>query len=298
MSPNVQMSGAKRLTVKPPHMRKAELPEVELSVVEVREVGGPGDGTDVHWRLLSSLPVGEVDMIQRIIDIYVKRWPIETFFRIYKTGCRVEEIQLETNTRQRRALMIYKVVAWGLMYLTTLGRECRELDCEAVFGEFEWKPVWKVARSEPLPSSRRVWGMIFMIGELGGATPVPRRPAGSEAMWNRLRRMKHFSLAWQAFGRSGNYDLRITDRPPRPRTPVDEDLGGLGYDQQKTGCGSLVGRHPTIQSLPIGQRRKTAGGDDGEASVPIIKTTSTATGGPPVVNPAATIIGNVAAATR
>ncbi len=70
-------------------------------------------------------------------------------------------------------------------------------DREAVFGEFEWKPVWKVVRSEPLPEQPPSLGeMILMIGELGGHNN--RRcdaPPGAEAMWNGLRRMKDFSLA-------------------------------------------------------------------------------------------------------
>jgi hypothetical protein len=197
---------AKRLRVKPPQTRKSEFPEVELSVVEVREVDGPGDGTDVHWQLLSSLPVDTIDQIQRVIDIYVTRWPIETYFRVYKSGCRIEEIQLETNARQRRALMIYKVVAWRLMYLTTLGRQCPDLDCEAVFADFEWKPVWKVVRGQELPKTPpRLGEMVQMVGELGGHNNRSGdAPPGAEAMWNGLRRMKDFALAWRAFGNEGD----------------------------------------------------------------------------------------------
>ena len=75
-----------------------------------------------------------------------------------------------------------------------------------MFGEFEWKPVWKVARSEPLPEQPPSLGeMILMIGELGGDNNRSGdAPPGAEAMWNGLRRMKDFSLAWQAFGQSGN----------------------------------------------------------------------------------------------
>ena len=98
--------------------------------------------------------------------------------------------------------MIDKVVAWRLMYLTTLGRQCPDLDCEAVFAEFEWKPVWKVVSDEPLPSEPPSLGeMIEMIGRLGGHNN--RRgdtPPGAEAMWNGFRRIKDFSLARQASG--------------------------------------------------------------------------------------------------
>ena len=65
----------------------------------------------MSWLLITSLPIDSVDAVLRIIDYYVARWPIETFFRTYKTGCRVEEIQLETNHRPLNALMFYKIVA-------------------------------------------------------------------------------------------------------------------------------------------------------------------------------------------
>ena len=45
-----------RITVKPPHAR-SRLPQVTLNVVSVEEVGGPQDGTDVSWLLLTTLSI-------------------------------------------------------------------------------------------------------------------------------------------------------------------------------------------------------------------------------------------------
>ena len=160
---------AKQVTVKPPHAHRHDYPTLTYSCVLVTEVDGPNDGTDVCWELITSLPIDTVDNILKVIEIYVARWPIEVYFRVYKSGCRIEDIQLETNARQRVALMLYKIVAWRLMYLTFLGRECPELPCDVMFAEAEWKPVWKIVNDEPLPEEAPTLGEFTpMLAQLGG----------------------------------------------------------------------------------------------------------------------------------
>ena len=60
------------VTVKPPHTRSA-LPAVTYNVVLIEEVGGPQDGTDVAWLLITTLPIGSIDDLQRIIAKAVAR---------------------------------------------------------------------------------------------------------------------------------------------------------------------------------------------------------------------------------
>ena len=83
--------------VKPPHAR-SHLPSVTHHVVLVEEVGGPGDGTDVSWLLLTTLPIATLDDILCVIDYYVARWTVEIFFRTLKTGCRVEHDPIENQS--------------------------------------------------------------------------------------------------------------------------------------------------------------------------------------------------------
>jgi len=80
--------------VKPPHAR-SHLPSVTMPVVLVKEVGGPGDGTDVEWWLMTSLLIDTLEHMLLVIDEYVARWLIEVFFRTLKTGCTVEELRLD-----------------------------------------------------------------------------------------------------------------------------------------------------------------------------------------------------------
>ncbi|MCE9546862.1 MAG: IS4 family transposase [Planctomycetia bacterium] len=189
--------------IKPPHAR-GRLPEVVCNLILVEEVGGPEDGTDVSWLLLTSLPIDTIAAVLLAIDYYMRRWGIEVFFRVYKTGCRVEDVRLETNARLLNCLTMYKIVAWRVMHVTFLGRECPDLPCDAVFAEPEWKSVWKVVSDEPLPETAPPLKVFIpLLAQLGGHNGRKSdRPPGAQAIWIGIRRMTDFALAWLRFGRA------------------------------------------------------------------------------------------------
>ncbi len=176
-------------------------------MVLVEEVNGPGDGTDVSWLLITSLPIDSVKEILCVIDYYVARWIVEVYFRVLKTGCRVEEMQLETMGRVKNCLAFYRIIAWRVMYLTHLKRECPSLPCDALFEDCEWMSVWKVTTKEapllqngpatPPPLSE----FMPLLTRLGGYNNRPSEPApGPQTFWVGIRRMCDFATAWLAFG--------------------------------------------------------------------------------------------------
>ena len=189
------------VVVKPPHAR-AYLPTVTHNVVLVEEVGGPGDGTDVSWLLITTLPIDTIDDVLRIIDYYVARWVVEIYFRTLKTGCQVEKIQLETTARLKRCLAFYQIIAWRVLYLTYLNRTSPTLPCTAVFAESEWKPVWCVVTKRPLPKQPPTLSeMMRLLSQLGGYNNrATERPTGPQPIWVGMRRMTDFASAWIAFG--------------------------------------------------------------------------------------------------
>jgi hypothetical protein len=190
-----------RVTVKPPHAR-SRLPTVTMNVVLVEEVNGPQDGTDVSWLLLTTLPIDSTEDVLRVIDYYVARWTIEVYFRVFKTGCRVEAIQLETTRRIKNCLAFYKIIAWRVMYLTYLNRECPSLPCTAVFDDCEWKSVWHVTTKQELPKTPPALSEFMpLLAQLGGYNNRPSEPPpGPQMIWVGIRRMTDFAIAWQAFG--------------------------------------------------------------------------------------------------
>jgi hypothetical protein len=189
------------IEIKPPDTR-SDLGTVSQQFVLVTEVNGPGDGTDVSWLLMTSLPIESSEDILRVVDYYVARWVIEIYFKVLKTGCRVEEIQLETLHRVKNCLAFYKIIAWRILYLTYLNRTTPEVPCTAVFDDCEWKPVWKVTKKTPLPKKPPTLGeFIPLLTSLGGYNNRPgERPAGPQVFWTAIRRMFDFAIAWAKFG--------------------------------------------------------------------------------------------------
>ena len=189
------------VTLKPPHARP-HLPAITLNVVLVEEVDGPNDGTDVSWLLMTNLPIDTVEDILRVIDYYAARWAIEVFFRTLKTGCRVEKIQLETMDRVKKCLAFYKIIAWRVMSLTQLSRECPSLPCSAVFDECEWKSVWRVTTKKELPKTPPPLSeFIPLLARLGGYNNRrTESPPGAQVIWTGVRRMTDFAIAWINFG--------------------------------------------------------------------------------------------------
>ena len=65
------------------------------------------------------------------------RWRIEDWHRVLKSGCRIEELAHQTAERLKRAIAINLVIAWRIMLMTLLGRECPELPAEVLFSDLE-----------------------------------------------------------------------------------------------------------------------------------------------------------------
>jgi hypothetical protein len=197
---------AKKVRLKAPYRQQGRLPDLEVNVVLVQEVDAPAGVEPVEWLLVTSLAIDTTAAVLAVVDYYRGRWPVEVYFRVYKSGCLVEEVQLETQERLLPCLMLYKIVAWRVLYLTQLGRSVPELPCEVVFAPEEWKPVWRLTQREPLPEQAPALDeFLEMVATLGGYNGRKGDgPPGPESLWRGLRRLRDFSLAWQCFGPEGH----------------------------------------------------------------------------------------------
>jgi len=191
-----------RVTLRPPWRAERNLPTVTTNVVLVSEVDPPENDVPVEWLLLTSLPVDEVEQVRQVIQYYCVRWMIEVFFRVLKSGCRVEERRFEHIDRLLSCLAVYLIVAWRTLYVCRMGRGCPDISCESVFEPAEWKSVWAVVHRTPPPSTPpRLGDMVRLIAQLGGY--IKRKhtdPPGPQTTWIGLQRMHDFALSWKLFG--------------------------------------------------------------------------------------------------
>jgi hypothetical protein len=134
-----QVIRARKITPRPPARKGGKLEAVSFWAVLAEETDPPEGEEPIRWLLLTSKEVTTIGQARRILNLYLRRWDIEVFHKVLKTGCRVERIQLKKETAVIHAVMVYSVIAWRILYLTHLGRQCPEMPCGSVFEEAEWK---------------------------------------------------------------------------------------------------------------------------------------------------------------
>ena len=74
-----------------------------MNVVRVWETDPPRGQPAVQWVLLTSEKIGSAAALQRVVDIYRKRWLIEEYFKALKTGCSLEKRQVGSFDALRKA---------------------------------------------------------------------------------------------------------------------------------------------------------------------------------------------------
>ena len=175
-----------------------EVEPVTMYGVHIREQAPPEGEEAIEWYLLTSVAVHTLEEALQVLDHYVKRWRVEDFFRVLKSGCKVERLALRTALRLERAIAIYCVIAWRLMVLTLLGRTVPELDSEVFFTELELRFLTGYASRVKLPQPGTLQEAILLVAVLGGYQNRTRDgPPGHQIMWRGLERLALATLGYE-----------------------------------------------------------------------------------------------------
>ena len=207
----LQVQGC-RVTLVPPrnYVGRKDLSALEVSVIQVREEATTPEGEEaIEWMILTTLPVEDLAGAERIVEAYAQRWKVETYHYVLKSGCGVEKLQLKDAERIERALSIYNVVAWRLLYMTYIARVAPETPCTAVLEDDEWRMLYVMgsARPQPLPETmptvheavRRIAMLGGFQGRKGDGEP------GVQTLWTGFRRLMEFTFALQRLRASPSF---------------------------------------------------------------------------------------------
>lgn len=162
-----------------------------LRYVEVVELEPPAGVEPLHWRLLTTHAVDDVDQAWQIVDWYRRRWIIEQLFRTMKQqGLQIEDSQIESADRLMKLVAITTKAACQTMQLV----QARD------------------------GSDQRAADVAFTRPEIATLEALNRQLEGKTALQKNPHR-KH-SLAWAAWviARLGGWDSYPSSRPPGPIT--------------------------------------------------------------------------------
>jgi hypothetical protein len=182
------------LEIQPPRhqrQRKGLLP-IRVGVILAQEDNPPPGVSPVCWLLLTTLRVESFQEAVQCVVFYSFRWLIERYHYVLKSGCAVEELQLEEAERLMRAVATYAVVAWRLLWLTYEARKNADAPCDGVLEAHEWQSLYCVVHKTPTPPDKppSLKEAVRLIARLGGFLGRTHDgEPGVKAIWQGLRRL-------------------------------------------------------------------------------------------------------------
>ncbi len=173
-----------------------------LSLIVARELNAPQAEEAVEWILWCSQPVITKDDALKQLRHYCKRWQIEVLHRILKSGCKVEERQLETLERLKLFIAIDLMIAVYLLGLTHAARADPQAPASDWLSSEEQQALYcfvkKTTEGSIEPISLKT--LVGWLGQLGGH--LARKsdgPPGPQSLWRGLLRLQDITAAWVIF---------------------------------------------------------------------------------------------------
>ena len=177
------------VTICAPHTaRLKHKPALRLFAISLLERHPPSGASAIRWILLTTLEVRSLKQALKCVRWYCRRWRIEEWHRVLKSGCRILEHQNHTAEVLMRTIVIDAVIAWRIMALTLLGRQMPELPASLLFNDWECQTLQLLAqKKKPVTLGEA----IVLIARLGGY--LNRKcdgPPGFQSLWRGYARFK------------------------------------------------------------------------------------------------------------
>jgi hypothetical protein len=188
-----------------PKHNTENLPDIEMNAVYVLEPNPPDGEEPVEWMLLTNLPVRSFEEAYEKVRWYCLRWRIEMYFKVLKSGFRVEACRLGNAERLARYLTVMSIVAWRLFMITLIARTDPAMPCSALLADHEWKVLFlKANKNKALPKKPpRIGDVVVWVAKLGGY--LARRsdgPPGTITLWRGWKRLTDLTEGWNLANRA------------------------------------------------------------------------------------------------
>jgi hypothetical protein len=159
---------------------------------------GTPEGRDrIDWKLVTNLPVRNRSDATGKLEWYALRWKIETFHKVLKSGCRAEESRLRTADRLANLIAMMCVLAWRVLWLTTVNRTSPELPAGLVFTDTEMRLLEDLVPTRDGSGGQTVGRFLTVLAQLDGYLNRTRDgPPGTMVLWRGMARLTDIHLGY------------------------------------------------------------------------------------------------------
>lgn len=160
--------GAVQVVIPKPSSSSSDSQSIAVACVRVWEPAPVPGQPEVEWILLTNLPASTSEELARVVDIYRRRWLIEEYFKALKTGCAIEERQVESYEALVKVLAIFIPIAHRLLFLRHLHGLRPEAKPTEAFSKVELKIMLNSPSNRELPPPKNLEEAMLHLARLGG----------------------------------------------------------------------------------------------------------------------------------
>lgn len=188
-----------KVKLRAPFIKGKSLDDITLTAVLAREIAPPKGVKPIEWLLLTTLECETTEEAFEKVRWYSHRWKIERFHYVLKSGCKIQELQLETAERLKNAIALYSFLAWRITWITYQAREIPDLSCTLILEDHEWKILYRevngVSRLPSKPPTLKQ--AVVLIARLGGFLARKGDGApGVKVLWRGFRELHIISKTY------------------------------------------------------------------------------------------------------
>jgi hypothetical protein len=156
--------------------------EVCAWVVRVWESQPPEGQEPLEWILLTTLPITCVSQAWEVVQWYGWRWLLEDFHKALKTGCRMEQHNLQSMEAQWKLLALLTPIALRLLVIRHTAQQAGETPATNVVSQDAIQVlIFLDKRHHRIITAQHVWHAIARLG--GYLDRKSDGPPGWQTLW-------------------------------------------------------------------------------------------------------------------
>ncbi len=177
------------VTLSPPLNKKRDYRCLTMHVVVCEEIT-TDESEPLHWLLLTTEPIASAAQARKIVHYYERRWTIEDYHKVWKSGgTQVEKQRMQSVDNLERMAVILGFVAVRLLQLKESvmdEAQGKTSPCTELLTEMQWTLLWlKVENTAVSTSPPSMYWAYYALAKLGGWYDSKRTgKVGWNALWD------------------------------------------------------------------------------------------------------------------
>lgn len=188
--------GAARVVLEKSRYTDVRAEPFELTVLRVWEPKPPRGQPPVEWVLLTTEDATSSKALERIVEIYRKRWTIEEYFKALKSGCSLEKRQVESYDALCKVLALFVPIAYRLLLLRGLERTDSTTPATKAFSPIDLHLMEQAPSNRTLPPAKTIADALLHVARLGGHIRNNGRPGWQTLAWG-YEKLLTMRLGWE-----------------------------------------------------------------------------------------------------